>query len=410
MIIVEDLERRFHTLSSERKRLLELYLGLDAQYAFSKERSVPYKHGLYAGSELRIKLQKEVNSYLYRAYPVCIITAYANLIPWYASRNIQLCAQTYSDGYIVPDYMESEFYYLEVLDHAKFTYEQLNEMTDNIVNYIIDQINKGYYVNIFLDEYYLENKSRYLKEHFVHENLIYGYDNSTRKFKTVGLDKNDMFNLFTHEYDELRLGFEEGKKHYMVDAPYAAGGALHIIKVKDTEKEHIFEQDIFLNRINSFLCSEGDLERVNLPYRPGFDNEKPSASNMVYGLEVILQIVKRLRMLANGEVCLDYRAIHLVSEHGKGLYNKLKFIAECPNVPGGIADPVNRYIGTAELFERLRIKALELLYNRDIGSIEFKENLDEIIGMLENGIESEKQLLGEVYKILREGKERRQPA
>lgn len=69
---------------------------------------------------------------------------------------------------------------------VKFSYDK-NKMikTRGLWNYIVENISNGRYMEIWLDEYYVEGTTAYQKHSFVHESLIYGFDDQTNKVKLM---------------------------------------------------------------------------------------------------------------------------------------------------------------------------------------------------------------------------------
>ncbi len=402
---MDSIFEKIKALSPEKREFFEKYLLGKGGSSDTNVKAQPYKHGLYVKKELWIKLQKEVNVYLYRAFPVCIILANENLLPWYTHINVQMYARIFSDGYVICDYLEDAFFFREVMNWTTLGYARLELHTDNIVDYIIDRINEGYYINVCVDEYYLMCKSSYLKVHYVHENQIYGYDNTERVFKGIGFDKNEMLNLITFEYEDFLKAFNEGKNHYMTYAPYAADSALTLFSLKDWERERALQLDQFIINFNSFLSSTGDIRKVSYFCQPGKVPVELSEKNIVYGMNATKIMLEAVKKMFDGQFLIDYRAIHLLAEHRKGLFRKLEYIKEKMSLKGEVAELIKSYKQIPDMLENVRVKVLNGLNPSEHNSEGFKQTLCEIVQIMESIIEREPEALRPIYRHLSGGEE-----
>ena len=99
----------------------------------------------------------------------------------------------------------------------------LNSRLDKaeILKFILQSLNNNYYVDIYVDEFYLQGTLNYKTEHFPHEQLIYGYDLLAKKFKFLSINKNGqpaklvvMFDLFI---DSMIALLEDYFKQFQYD-------------------------------------------------------------------------------------------------------------------------------------------------------------------------------------------------
>lgn len=80
----------------------------------------------------------------------------------------------------------NRFFESRIIDSTNFYF---NLSRKEILNFIIQSINNNYYVDVFVDEFYLQNTLCYKTEHYPHEQLIYGYNLIKKEFKFLGIDK-----------------------------------------------------------------------------------------------------------------------------------------------------------------------------------------------------------------------------
>jgi acyl carrier protein len=368
-------------------------------------RTQPYQFGPNPRKELPIVMQREVTSYLFRAYPLCIALAFDNLRSWYYQKMIQICAQIHDDGYVILDYMEKFDFTSEVMVNLKLRLEELKDI-DNIVNYVIEKINDGYYLSICLDEYHLGGKPKFRNTHFVHETLIYGYDNLERRFSGLGFDESGIFNTFTLDYHAVTMAFEDAKIYYPDSAPYAVEQAIRLFRPLDIKTQagvYPFDCNAFLQRLNDYLCSKGAITEINYIVPPTLKRDHLTRKNLRYGLEVGQVVVDRLERMIRGEILIDYRALHLLAEHKRGLLARLKYVAGLMGGAGATANTLAEYGSVVAGFETIRAEALKVM--NSASKDDLFRYLERIIETMKSSLEKEKLILGALYRRLRGGSE-----
>jgi polyketide synthase PksN len=361
-----------------------------------KKDSEIYEYGTCIRKELKIKLQKQVNSYLNRAYPLCILFCYDHFA-WYNTHMLQICAQIFDNNYVILDYQEEFYFFKKVMDFSCIGYKQVNHV-ENITDYIIEKIDNGVYVNVCMDEYYLKTKESYMKNHFVHETLIFGYDNLNRRFLGMGFDNDGFFNTYYIEYDNFNKAFEEGKIYYKESAPYAENSALTFYTPrKDTH--YMYDIGEFLYGLNCYLESRGNRDRVSVIVPQNSDNIQLDKMNVQYGVNAVRTAIDRFKKITDNQILIDYRSIHLLAEHKKGMLARLEFAACCRDKEGNTKELIERYKEIVNDFESIRIKVLEMV-SRQVGNIE-ENNIQRIIEIMEASIEKEIEILKDIYEYYR---------
>lgn len=72
----------------------------------------------------------------------------------------------------------------------------------DLVALLCDMLDHGFYQMGTFDEFYVPAKGGYQKRHFVHNNLIYGYNDDARQFLSIGYTKNRIYEPFTVSYTD----------------------------------------------------------------------------------------------------------------------------------------------------------------------------------------------------------------
>ncbi|HEX9061147.1 MAG TPA: hypothetical protein VF941_13285, partial [Clostridia bacterium] len=278
-----------------------------------------------------------------------------------------------------------------------------------------------------VDEYCLPQKSSFMKNHFVHPSLIYGYDNTDKKLMAVGFDSEMIFTEITFSYDDFIKAFEEAKLFYRESAPWAETEAIQLLMPKKSGKGCQFNINRFLEELNNYLHSKGtDSSRI---YKLVPLEDMKICSDIKYGLDVYDVVVRCMEKLANDilggldvqniiEQCkekvtadimpaIDYRSIHLLYEHKRCLYDRLKYIMSSYNTSERLALLSDEFLQLIEKLNtaRLTFFDLEHMFREGIGTQEI--NFDNLMSSFEKMVETirlagneERELLGNIYKEL----------
>ena len=123
--------------------------------------------------ELPIVPHHQMNTYLHLTHPFAVILSQPKVLPWMYEQFINIYL-TGDESFI---YTGHEF---ELTGKEMFTYTEFRKATWDydiaIIPYACRQLSQGFYLYIWMDEYYLPGQSAYQKTHFRHVSLFYGYD------------------------------------------------------------------------------------------------------------------------------------------------------------------------------------------------------------------------------------------
>jgi acyl carrier protein len=340
---------------------------------------------------LRVNLQNEITTYLCHALPLCVVLADDRLVPWLYEHYINLFSVVDENGYLKLEFLEYRAAYKEVMHEIYLGYHLL-KAESNIIDFMIDKINAGYYVIINVDEYYLSVKSRYQKEHFVHHSLVYGYDNAHQKLLAIGFNTEQIFGLLTFDYEPFRIAFEAGKKYYQETAPWAENNAVELLKLKAYPQEYPFALQKFLFQMDNYLAGTGD-DAIIFTYMLDYQNVK-------YGIRIYDEVINSLKGLLKGQVTIDYRAVHLLSDHKKCLYTRLQYVITQYNLAGDVVKTIAEYRQIVEQVELIRKKFLQFNYRHEIDAADLQNPVKEAIVTLTLIKEKEQLILGKVSRQL----------
>ena len=129
-------------------------------------------------------LDKHYKNFFFSNY----INVYSSNLEWYKFQYIPDNKMLYSGRYV--DTM--------VVDSTIFRNQPDME---EIKQYILQLLDKEYYVEIYVDEYYLPGTLFYNSEHYPHQQLLYGYDLLEKEFMILGINGSGQTQSFRVSFD-----------------------------------------------------------------------------------------------------------------------------------------------------------------------------------------------------------------
>jgi len=298
--------------------------------------------------ELPIVLQKEINSFTFVAFPVCIILTQANLIPWYYENFIGIFLTDEND--LMYKDCDFDFGYYQTFETSRIRFSMIGEC-DDIVNMIIKQIELGFYSSIMMNEFFLPESPAYNIEHFLHDSLIYGVNRKEEYFQALRFDRNDVFNKVKYKFSDVKTAFRGILS--LLPIHYTA---ITFFTPKRYEKEYHFSKRRFVQKIIEYLDSES--------FHHSQYVINPLRKQTHFGFNACVQFImnieneKRIDFLA-------YRSIHLLYEHKNGIFTRLNYISRKYVLSNCFETTKNEYELLKNSFNQLRLKALKIYVSYD---------------------------------------------
>lgn len=211
------------------------------------------------------------------------------------------------NGWLSVDYFNQPpklYSYHNLHNFLEFTIIDLYEIDNvylDICNFIEWQILMDKYVIIWLDEYYIPNRSSYKKNHYVHPNIVYGFDNNN--FDILGyhvtLKKSKV------SYDVFRKAYSNEAKNFTIQN----------IQYKPNNEMLRFDKTYMYNATQSYL--------KGLDLSTNYSNII-SMSKLIYGLD-ILKILANTTS-GNKKLFNDKRISYIIYEHNIIMKERLSFL------------------------------------------------------------------------------------
>lgn len=221
--------------------------------------------------------------------------------------NIECLKEGYDLNLCYTTLIEKEYCYdLHHINIWKKYEDFLEEKKMDLVSAIIDENNKENYVYIAFDDFYLPGKKK--QKHFLHINMIYGYDDVEKVFFSVGYDSEGV-------YRKLLIPFETAEKAFTSFRTVEAYRPNHDVN-------YSFDKQYFFLQVEDFLASEHNFvteEDMNECYL--------SKKDFFYGLKVYDRVEEHLLRHMNGGE-LDFRNIHQLYELSQLNMKRMSYLKE----------------------------------------------------------------------------------
>ena len=346
--------------------------------------------------ELKLNLQRDVTIALHRCLPLQVILSDERIHPWFYEHFVNIFSQIQGDGFLKLDYLEEWGNYRSIINEVSLGAAYMAEQQD-IIRFIINNIDQGIYLNVCADEFYLPRKIRSQKTHFIHHELIYGYDNLKHELKAVGFNEENIIDMLTFTYDEFRNAYEKGKEYYP-STPWTSRTAVQLFYSNGFDRSYPLNMKNFLDRLYSYLHSIREKELI---YYWSIKDDQ-----VEYGFRVHDVVLNYMERLLQGDMRMDYRVLHLLYEHKRGLAKRFAYITQRYGITGRMIQLNDAYLDVVEQFNAIRLKYLDL-ENRfsyripEPAEMEYaKGQVEELMVKIKSGKEKEYAILLEIYDTL----------
>lgn len=180
---------------------------------------------------------------------------------------------------------------------------------DGSVNRIIrNMINKGYYVYFgAIDDYYMQDKSGYHKDHFMHDGMICGYDQNNKTYSVYAYDSEMQYRIFRLP----QICFERARK-----STEKMGACGFITAMKPMQVKIDFDPYIIKTRLQEYLD-------------PPLINNNLEVNSTAYGIITHKYLIKYLDIILNDNYNItleDLKSFKMIMEHKTLMFERIKKI------------------------------------------------------------------------------------
>lgn len=332
--------------------------------------------------EINICNQKEITTYLNYSLPLCVILNDQMKQDWILEHFSNIYLMYGEQGYIWLDFLEDLYFPQEVLEYKFLDANQMMHQT-NLKEFILEKINQDYCLMIFVDMYFICNSPLYMKAHEVEQLFLFGYDKKNNELYGIGFEKNFKFEKITYNYDEIVEGYKSCLERYQNFPIWVKDYNLIYMKIKNPNIKYEANVKKIFEGIIKFRNSKG----CESDLRPEIIIER---GNIAYfGIAAQKRMAEGFKKLYEGQFVLDYRYMHLLTEHKRLMLSKLKYILTYLHLEENLSEEIREYSEIVNQYAKIEKVFLK--------NTLVDNNMKTIYGQLKN-----KQIIIKIYDKLQE--------
>ena len=193
---------------------------------------------------------------------------------------------------------------------------------ENLLDFIVESINDGYYVSMMLDRFYLSNSEDYESVHKYHNTLFYGYDMERRIF--YGQDNQGKYINKEYSFEDVEFAYYQGYK--CEDCGNNAAGSIMLAE-RVTNVLYQFNLKYLINELEFYLNSYGSeiCENYNMVHH--YRAQLPRVEVRYFNLGVY-DYFKEMMQNPENVGGIDVIACYVFYEHKAFMEKRVEFLKE----------------------------------------------------------------------------------
>lgn len=271
----------------------------------------------YSYDDVNFIKEKEISNPYSSEYAIGVVIENSKnqFYDWFFSNYIQIhCDNQFSNNSGVPidfhfaiEKYHWAYYFNYFMDYDNIKRDIIKNMGIDFVEYVKENIRSRGYVEVRLNEFYIEDRAAYQKYPFEHDNVIYGFDDEEEKFYILGYACDNIVRCSTVPYQAISDSF------------YDCDSCNHNVAVLRYNVDYV-TYDLNIKLIIRLLKEY--LDGVNSGLH--MENLTVTKRNRSFGIkvyDVILNSEENFNTLL-----IDIRILHLIYEHKKCMLDRVKFL------------------------------------------------------------------------------------
>ena len=295
--------------------------------------------------------------YMHHAHPLSILSTERAYLPWFYSNYIQLISNF--DALVAGDARGFNFlihaaYPLLIspfLDIQWLNRCTLTKMYRAISDFIVDSLVEGYYVQLFVNEFYIPDRRHYQSSQYAHEILVYGFNIEANTCNIIGYNAAGKYKTSTLSFKALDQAFSS-----LVDNPHLVGSTKDHIYIQNKvwlgkylpAAEYDFDGELVRDLLEDFLDSKDTSARSRMVNAPTAWGAYQLAKVGTYGIDSYQCLSQYLEVLSRDKSLYRYVPMHVLWEHKRCMVSRFKFMEE-----HGLLNPKHDFTSAYKVVERM---------------------------------------------------------
>lgn len=247
---------------------------------------------------LSLEKNPVIRTYQHLAYSFSILGTNQDSCNWLCNQYTQLINDGKNDMTFYLDFLNRQ----DALECGRISCETIKKFKIDIVELIRDEIKEGWYVYICIDEFYIPERDVYQKEHFLHDCLVYGFDDSKKEFYIIGYNDKRMYRESKASYTQIR----NSEPQYWICSLRKSEQYKFLLDINKIQID--FKR--YLNLMPEIIIGDFDFKSA------------------VFGQETNILLIKHIENMCLNRDMIDIRYIYLFYEHKKCMLIRMKQLQE----------------------------------------------------------------------------------
>lgn len=249
---------------------------------------------------------------------------------WFIQNYINYITR-YNDKYeyIFSDYFYSDFTYNSAINFFQpenivnlpyVCYSIPNSEVDNIISFIHEKINEGFYLCLFVNLKYLDIYCQ--KDDLIHDIFVYGYDDERQIIYSTGYTNGKKYSNLIHSYDEMILAY----KNVIVDCPEHRQFDTKRISFFKPRKNFVYHFSTldFAEKLKEYLNMEISYQKRKRLLCPNNDRLDEKVAYGINGIKVLIHFFEKV----TGSNQIDLRQLYFFYNHKVNMRYKIRYFIE----------------------------------------------------------------------------------
>lgn len=251
----------------------------------------------------------------------------------------------------------------------------------DVIQFLIDAINEGWYIFSSYDEQYIPNTYGHLKKKcWYHDFMMQGYDLDKREFFFTIYTKRGKYERNVVEFDKFLEGFLNSRSN---DFQF---NRMNLFR-RNKEYKFYFDKQELIKQIEYYIESTCEDVKYTVPY---WHKEK------VYGLDIYDYIISIFEEVDSS--IRDKRMLYMLWEHKKCMQMRINYMISNKIIKEN-ADLVAMFVNMEQKAEQLKLIQIKMCIKNDISLCK------KIVIELENMRELDEKSMQYLLKVLKENEE-----
>ncbi|MBT3274718.1 MAG: hypothetical protein HN368_16285 [Spirochaetales bacterium] len=307
---------------------------------------------------------------LKHAYPLSLLSTSDTYLPWFFSNYIQLFyPKARGFPYATVDFFHPPQYpSLPLLDTQLFDRSVLEKIGPaSLSKFLMRCLDDELYVRLYVDEFFIPDRSAYKRAYMPHRLLLFGYDRCLSCFDTIGFLKNGRYAVSQVHSADLERAFystrlmEEIHERERGERDPALGNLAEIWLARlKPGRQCQFDLQLVIEQLVDYLSSKNTAMRFRMLDTSYYGQEGS-------GMDVYGCIRRRLEYsLEHPDFC-DFISLHILWEHKKCMLLRIRYMEEHRYLdPGDLLYEAYRNIESQAQILRMMILRFQIQRDRRI--------------------------------------------